>query len=222
VRAKTLLLTIVVLTLAAYPTFAGSIVDIGLFDTGTVSTGTDPHYTILGGGAASVVVPVPAPPWVANSSDSRWISDRTNVYGVTTTVDVNYTYWTTFDLSNYVLSSVVITGNWAVDDFGAIHLNGSATPLAGTVIAFDAGGSQYSGMHSFTINTASGLVQGINMLAFGVNNKGQPGDFNPSGLRVEFTGFQGTLSGIPEPGSMVLMGGGLLALGVFLRRRQVR
>jgi hypothetical protein len=215
------------LGVGACPIFAGSITDIGLFSTGTdVVGGLDQRYTMLGGatGPAALATGVTAP-WLTTGTSSYWIAPTATSFtgaGMVGPGDVNYTYWTTFDLTGYDLSTVTITGQWAVDDFGAIHMNGSPTYIAGTLIAYSAGGSQYNSWHTFTINSSSagGLLQGVNTLAVGVNNKGSLTEpFNPTGVRVEFTGFEGTLlSGIPEPGTLVLLGGGLLALGLFRRR----
>ena len=64
---------------------------------------------------------------------------------------------------------------------------------------------------------------GLNTLTFAVTNKWIANNaINPTGVRVEFTSITGDLApieGIPEPGTLVLLGGGLLALGFFRRRR---
>ncbi len=227
-RARRLFLFLTVLALAVSPAFGGSITLIGLFDTGADSTGallaggaTDSHYLYCQGASCTpttgsvVVSPVPSP-WLANSGTSQWVSfqqDYTTMYAPS---DVSYVYRTTFDLTGYVLSSVIITGGWAVDDLGTLSLNGGS---ALNTIAYDAGGSSYDALHSFTLNQANGLVAGVNTLTFALTNYHATFQGNATGLRVQFSSFAGTESGIPEPGTLALLGSGLLALGLIRRRR---
>jgi hypothetical protein len=70
--------------------------------------------------------------------------------------------------------------------------------------------------------TISGLTSATNTLNFAVTNTWyKAGAPNPTGVQVLFnpTFTGGDLAGIPEPGTLVLLGGGLLALGFFRRRR---
>jgi hypothetical protein len=225
---RKLFAVLAMLGVATCPMFAGSITEIDLFSTGMPGG----VYTMSGAatGPAAVAAGVGAP-WLANDTNSVWIAPTTTTFSGAGTVippDVNYTYATTFDLTGYDLTKPIsITGRWAVDDYGAIHMNGNPVYLAGTLIAFDAGGAQYNSWHGFTIDSSVvgvggfGFLQGVNTLAIGVNNKGDAVlAVNPTGVRVEFTGFTGTLAdaAIPEPGTLVLLGGGLLALGLFRRR----
>lgn len=228
-RARNLFLFLTVVALAVCPAFGGSITTIGLFDTGADGTGAlltggaaDSHYLWCLGTSCTpssnsiVVSPVPSP-WLANSGTSQWVSFQQDYTTMVATSNVSYVYTTTFDLTGYVLSSVIITGGWAIDDLGTLSLNGGS---ALSTIAYDSEGSSYDALHTFTLNQANGLVAGVNTLTFAVTNYAAAFSGNATGLRVQFSSFAGTESGgeIPEPGTLALLGGGLLALG-FIRRR---
>jgi hypothetical protein len=153
-----------------------------LFNTGVDMNGVvleneavDPHYALTdnpnGAGSDAFVVEGNG---LANTSTSKWIGPETNGYGVN---GGPYTYQITFDLP--CTNNVVITGQWAVDNEGAILLNHNATPVAtltGEVVG------NFASWHPFTIN--SGLVVGQNTLAFYVTNQGE----GPTALRVELSG----------------------------------
>jgi hypothetical protein len=220
---RKLLTILTLLGVVTCPVFAGSITDLGLFNTGMSSNWK------VGGGAVSSVPDAHRPgPWAPNTpGTSNWISTVADadhmVQGSGDTVS-NYTMPFTVP-SVWDLSTIVITGRWALDDYGtasvgstvfAARANASPGPFYYSAAALSA--------QTFTI---SGLTSATNTLTFAVTNKHQdpalnPSGINPSGLRVEFDPeFSGRLipTGIPEPGTLALLGGGLLALGFFRRRR---
>ena len=100
----------------------------------------------------------------------------------------------------------MLAGRWSTDNNGLdILINGTST---GQTTAFD------SFLRYTLFSVTTGFVAGVNSLDFVVNNG--TGSANPTGLRVEFTTAQATR--IPEPGSLLLVGLGLVAAGVLRGR----
>ena len=204
--------------LAATVSTAHAVVISDLYNTGVDGAGTplgggvdDPHYAIFAQpGAGSLVdstVPVdgfPIPPWVANDANSRWIGPATaDAVGP----PGGYIYRTSFTLPVDVdLSTVLITGLWGTDDPGLdILINTASTSNTS---------SGFGSLTAFSIT--SGFVVGANTLDFVLHNS-----VGPTGLRVDDMtgGFE--LLDVPEPGTLVLFGLGLAALGLARRRRTV-
>ncbi|MEO8370718.1 MAG: hypothetical protein ABI806_16155 [Candidatus Solibacter sp.] len=190
-----------------------------LYNTGVDALGTvqtngiaEIHYTLTGapGGTTNVRVATavngfPIGPWLGDNALSAWIgpdsdSQLNGPVG-------NYIYQTTFSLAGFDPTSAAIAGQWAMDDGNvAIRLNGvSIGPL--TDFAFGAFAN---------FNVSSGFVSGINTLEFEIVNTG-----GPTGLRVEMAGTADIDRGgaAPEPASFILLGGSLLAVGLFRRVR---
>lgn len=117
----------------------------------------------------------------------------------------NYTYRTTFSLNGFIASSASIAGRWSVDNAGVnIVLNGVSTGL-----------SSNDGFQAFkTFSISSGFVSGLNTIDFVVSNFG-----GPTGLRAELSGDATASVLIPEPASLLVLGGTLLGLGL-IRRKQ--
>jgi hypothetical protein len=154
-------------------------------DTGKAlpSNTVDPHYTLVAsadtnspGPAAYTLAPgFPVPPWVEESTDSRWIAPKGNQSSGSAPGD--FTYRTTFDLTGFDPNKASITGRWTSDNGGTdILLNGASLGITQS--------GNFAGFADFTI--ASGFVAGTNVLEFVVNNAGT--DINPTGLRVEMRG----------------------------------
>jgi hypothetical protein len=209
-----------VFLLAAMPVAADT-VNINIYGTGVSASGAllpggavDPHYTITSSADTNFAGPAamvtyssgfPFPIWMPNGPNSQWIAPRPDVGNGN--APGNYVYTTTFSLSGFDLSTVVLTGQWATDNSGLnIVLNGVALPFTTPVQGF-------FGWHAFTLS--SGFVNGVNTLQFVVNNAGCPGcSVNPTGLRVEITGtgmLDSQNSGsphqpVPEPATLVLVG----------------
>jgi hypothetical protein len=181
----------------------------GLFDTGTgpdhalLATGAvDPHYTlptnIDNPQSNSAIVqddtvwPIVAGPWLANSELSKWIGPR--VDPGTNTLDGNYVYRTTLDLTGYDPASVVLSGNWASDNSLELFINGVSTGLTQ---------SGFGALAAFS--TSGGFKTGVNQIDFHVNNGAPPG---PTGLRVEGLAATGAKSGAGTQPKMAISASG--------------
>lgn len=159
----------------------------------------DPHYTLTTtpSGAAPAIAIVPAhPQWVPNPANAAWIGPTGY-----TTIDAAGLY--VFEQSFWVgsASSVVITGQWAVDNTGEIWLNGASTGIARSGVPK----SNYQTLSAFQINTGF-VANSINTLEFKITNgpTGPPHD-GPTGLLVSGINL------VPVPGAFLL---GILGLGV--------
>ncbi len=221
VASKTLVMSIfsALSLLNVAPTQAFSISNLyntGVNDSGAVlgNSVIDPHYALTSqpapGGLQAVTTPpgYPIPPWVANSTTSRWI-------GLNTTSAIgpvgSYTYETTFTLPNLAnLATVSINGLWSTDNNGLdILINGISTGQTTTFASF-------SSLSNFTIG--SGFQIGSNTLSFVVNNGATVA--NPTGLRVE--GIQGTYdtTSVPVPEPLTILGSVIaLGFGSTLKRK---
>ena len=112
-------------------------------------------------------------------------------------------YETTFSLAGFNLSTVNITGNYAVDDIGSLFLNGFDTGF---------GNQNYNIPTAFTLS--SGFNAGLNTLEFKVLNGG-----GPQSLRVaNLQGVGDLAAAVPEPSSWALMLLGVASVGAVLRR----
>ena len=111
----------------------------------------------------------PIPPWVANSTSSRWTGVQPN--GSNGASGGVYTYRQTFTINGLSPSFADLAGNWACDDTCIIKLNG-------TTVVTSSGFSAYT---AFSIPNGSPFVTGVNTLDFIVTNSGG----GPTGLRVD-------------------------------------
>jgi hypothetical protein len=122
-----------------------------------------------------------------------------------------YTFQLTFDLTGFNPATATISGAWGVDNDGSILLNGS-TPAGSGALTLDGGDnhSNYQAFHDFQIT--GGFGSGINTLDFLATDLGILGGLNVNSL-------VGTVSAVPEPGSLVLSGIGALGILTFLAQR---
>jgi len=143
--------------------------------------------------------------WAANGPNSDWIARNANV---TNNGPAPYTFYRTFDLTGYNLSTVSISGAWTVDDAGTLSLNGITLATLGD--------GNWGSLASFSVPTGSSdFVQGLNTLAITITYD----DEYLEGVRL-----QGTLVGtsaVPEPSTLIMSGTmTLIGLGYWWRRRR--
>jgi hypothetical protein len=194
----------------AYGGLAGNLT---LYNTGVDAFGAaladgsvDPHYTESIQANSVFVIPQNGA-WAAPGSPAKYVAP----YNWLTLYNPNFysmIYRTSFDLSGFNPSTVLIQGQWATDNFGSdIKVNGHSTGNASP---------GFSGFTSFTLSGGSGFfVPGINYLFFDWGSSGGPG-----GVAVVFTSATADAAPIPEPASLVLLGVGLATLGLAGRRKR--
>jgi len=167
----------------------------------------DSHWSVdaQAGGVQATQVVTPASSdwyslWPANGPGSDWIARSAATIG---NGPAPYSFYRTFDLSGYDLSTVTIAGSWAIDDEGTLSLNGYQ-------LGFHEWDEWDHGLETFSVPTGSPyLRQGVNTLTITETRN----DNFYEGVRLE-----GTISGsVPEPASAALL---MLNAVVFIRRRR--
>ncbi|MHB8861487.1 MAG: hypothetical protein ACYC6N_03715 [Pirellulaceae bacterium] len=144
-------------------------------------------------------------------SNSQWIN-RTRV-GTDNLLAGWYHYQTTFDLTDFVLSTVRIDGSWATDNQSQIWLNGAYTDVSKGLRGFEQ-------MADFSLT--SGFISGMNTLEFRVyNDPGSPAGNNSTGLQVQIVSAAGV---VPTPSALTGLFSMGLVMGLFtvFRRRKPR
>lgn len=190
----------------------------GLFNTGVDDFGAalvggngtaDPHYGVLSSTIPGVSTGVDAVTYfqsfyAAEDADSRWIShSATGRPGGGTT-----TFRLTFDLTGFDPLTAALSGLWGVDNIATIFLNGVSTGISS---------AGFTSLASFSIS--SGFVDGLNTLDFAVTDFGAPLAFRVDNLAGTAELADDPTTPVPEPGTLALVGVGLLGLR-FVRRRQ--
>ena len=209
--------------------------------TGLVNTGAglsdgqiDPNYTVVqipavdgpsAGAAAVVGGGFPFGYWISPPAGANWISAYGRDPNLDPTANGDYAYQLSFYLPANA-TSLIITGEWAADNFGDdILFNGLSS---GDTTAIGPYGSSFAGLTPFTI-TGTGHA-GRNTLDFEVVNYAQNGG-NPTGLLV--TDIAGVYTPgsdpvgvytpgsdpVPEPVSLATFGVGLAGLALIRRRK---
>ncbi len=178
--------------------------NIALFSTGNGDTTcghSDAHWNVSTNNGPAFILDSTCQNWFSgwapNTSKSSWIGATTT----NPTPPPPYTFSETFSMSGYILNTAVITGIWSIDDTGTLFING---------IPIDTETRTFAGV-SFTVPDAD-LIDGINTLSVAMTAD----DGMDDGARVEIT--QATAD-TPEPCTLVMFGGGVLAAFNGFRRK---
>jgi len=184
-------------------------------DTNTASP--DSGYT----GPAIVVTPTLAAGWLANpitdgaGQSGVWVAPTAIQGGISSTTEHGTTvYQVTFDLTGLNPATAVLTMNLTADDWVSVTLNGTSifnpTPSNAWTSAYG------------TFTVGSGFNSTTNTLVFTVDNFSGDGSTNtggPTGLDVAANVTASPLSTVPEPGTLALLGTGLMAVAARIRKR---
>ena len=175
----------------------------------------DAHWTVESGQTGVFVPAVTVfpndpdwlPGWPDNSSDSDWIARTTDLHQGSPSPP--YEFRLTFDLTNYNLSLVTITGSWAIDDEGSLSLNGNSFAF---LEPWPWNG--WPELQQFSVPQGSSFLnQGLNVLTITLGDT-YGSDNQQDGVRLE-----GTVS-IPEPGMLAMLAAGLLGMSAYVWRKR--
>jgi hypothetical protein len=199
-----IVLSATVFTATAMNAFSANIYNLatGLDATDTrITTGgeADAHWTVdqAAGGTAAAQATLETSAnfyqfWAASGPASDWIA---RTAAVASNGLGSYTFSRSFDLTGYDLSTVAISGSWAIDDSGTLGLNSNTLASLGNGV--------WSGLTPFSVATGSAFFnQGINTLTVTIDAGTNDNQFEAVRLKGAVTG---DVSAAPEPSTLALM-----------------
>lgn len=151
--------------------------------------------------------------WVANDQQGDWVAFDPNNLDHNATA----TFIRTFDLTGQNLADVYMQGLWTIDDVGYLALNGN--------LIDSLSGAPRTSLHSFFVPAGSPFFQpGINVLTITITwtDVFYEGARLESGVAPPPPPPPPPPGQVPEPSALGLLGTGLTAIGVVVRRRRQR
>jgi hypothetical protein len=142
----------------------------------------DPHWKVVAG--PGITNPQPAySSFVAapyyRGAPASWIWAVSTGNGE---INQPYTFQREFDIGNADPNSIVLTGKWAADNFGAIYINGVPAVGTGRIVLPPGDTNNLPTANAFTIT--SGFRPGVNTISFHVTDTGRPGGLLAWDLKV--------------------------------------